>query len=129
VSETVKVLIADDERLFVEALEAILGTEQAIEVAGRAFDGEDAARLAEELRPRVVRMDLSMPILDGFEATRRILQTVPETAVVVLTGSAYHGDVERAYEAGATGYVTKDRIAEDLTGVVIAAAGGSQSLS
>jgi DNA-binding NarL/FixJ family response regulator len=59
--------------------------------------------------------------VDGFEASRRIRADAPGAAIVVLTGSSYVGDVQRAYDAGATGYVTKDRIAEDLVEVVLAA--------
>jgi len=115
----VRVLIADDDPLFIEALEAILGIESEIEVAGRANDGEEATRLAGELEPDVVLMDLSMPVLDGFEASRRIRAQAPTTTVVVLTGSSYAEDVKKAYDAGASGYVTKHRIAQDLVRTVL----------
>lgn len=117
----VRVLIADDDPLFLEALEAILGIEAQIEVAGRANDGDEAIRLAHELEPDVVLMDLSMPVVDGFEASRRIRAKTPATAVIVLTGSSNAEDVEKAYDAGAAGYVTKDRIAKDLVRAVLAA--------
>jgi DNA-binding NarL/FixJ family response regulator len=123
VKTAVRVLIADDDPLFMDALEAILGIESEIEVAGRAHDGEEALRLAGELDPDVVLMDLSMPVVDGFEASRRIRAAAPDTAVVVLTGSAYAEDVEKAFDAGASGYVTKDRIAQDLVRTVLAASG------
>jgi CheY-like chemotaxis protein len=67
---SVRVLIADDDPLFMDALEAILGIEAQIEIAGRAHDGEEARRLAGELEPDVVLMDLSMPVVDGFEPRR-----------------------------------------------------------
>jgi DNA-binding NarL/FixJ family response regulator len=108
------VLIADDNGLFVTALDGNLGTDDAIQVVGRARDGEEAARLVSDLAPDVVLMDLSMPRLDGFEATRRIRAAYPETAVVVLTGSLDSGDVARAMDTGAAGYVTKDRILAEL---------------
>ena len=117
----VRVLIADDDPLFLEALEAILGIEAQIEVAGRANHGDEAIRLADELEPDVVLMDLSMPVVDGFEASRRIRAATPATAVIVLTGSSNAQDVEKAYDAGAAGYVTKDRIAKDLVRAVLAA--------
>jgi len=104
----VRVLIADDDPLFIDALEAILGIESLIEIAGRAHDGKEAMRLAGEVEPDVVLMDLSMPVVDGFEASRRIRAEAPATAAVVLTGSSYAEDVEKAYDAGASGYVTKD---------------------
>ncbi len=117
----VRVLIADDDPLFMDALEAILGIEAQIEVAGRAHDGEEALRLAGELEPDVVLMDLSMPVVDGLEASERIRAEAPDTAVVVLTGSSYAEDVEKALQAGVSGYVTKDRIAQDLVRTVLAA--------
>jgi DNA-binding NarL/FixJ family response regulator len=110
----VTVLIADDNGLFAAALEAVLTGEAGIQVVGSAADGEEALRLAGELRPRVVLMDISMPVLDGFEATERIRAELPETSVLMVTGSAADADVRRAREAGASGYVTKDRIAEEL---------------
>jgi len=116
---SVRVLIADDDPLFMDALEAILGIESQIEIAGWAQDGEEAMRLAGELSPDVVLMDLSMPVVDGFEASRRIRLESLATAVVVLTGSSYAEDMEKAYDAGAVGYVTKDRIAQDLVRTVL----------
>ena len=116
---SVRVLIADDDPLFMDALEAIFGIESQIEIAGWAQDGEEAMRLAGELSPDVVLMDLSMPVVDGFEASRRIRLESLATAVVVLTGSSYAEDMEKAYDAGAVGYVTKDRIAQDLVRTVL----------
>jgi len=117
----VRVLIADDDPLFLDALEAILGIEAQIEIAGRARDGEEATRLAADLEPDVVLLDLSMPVVDGFGASRRIRAGAPDTAIIVLTGSSYAEDVEKAYDAGATAYVTKDRIAQDLVRTVLSA--------
>jgi DNA-binding NarL/FixJ family response regulator len=116
------VLIADDNGLFATALQGILEEEESIEVVGHAADGEEAARLAAELGPDVVLMDLSMPRLDGFEATRRIRANTPDTAVVVLTGSLDSEDAERATEAGAKGFVTKDRILVELVTAIRSAA-------
>ena len=112
--EPVTVLIVDDNGLFVAALEALLTGEAGIAVVGSAADGEEALRLAGELRPQVVLMDISMPVLDGFEATERIRAELPEIRVLMVTGSAADADVRRAREAGACGYITKDRIAEEL---------------
>jgi two-component system, NarL family, response regulator DesR len=81
------VLIADDNGLFVRALEGLFESEEWIRVIARAENGKTAAHLAPELRPDVVLMDLSMPHLDGFEATTRILEEAPGAAIVVLTGS------------------------------------------
>jgi DNA-binding NarL/FixJ family response regulator len=117
-----KVLIADDNSLFARALETLLTAEETIAIVGTAADGEEAAQQAADLAPDVVLMDLSMPRLDGFEATRRIREAAPGTAIVVLTGSADQSDVERAEEAGAAGYVTKDRILKELVEAIHSAA-------
>lgn len=117
-----KVLIADDNVLFARALEALLDVEESVHVVGRASDGEQAAQMAGDLEPDVILMDLSMPRLDGFDATRRIRSEAPESAVLVLTGSGDLADVERAEAAGAAGYLTKDRILGELVDAIHAAA-------
>jgi DNA-binding NarL/FixJ family response regulator len=118
-AEPVRVLIADDHRLFAEALEAILTTDERIEVVGQASDGEEAVELARELGPDVVLMDVSMPVLDGFEATREIRSESDDVRVLMLTGSNSRADVDRSREAGASGYVTKDRIASELVASIV----------
>jgi two-component system, NarL family, nitrate/nitrite response regulator NarL len=114
-----RVLIADDHRLFAEALEAILSADERIEVVGQATDGEEAVRLTVELEPDVVLMDVSMPVLDGFEATREIRSRRGEARVLILTGSNSAADIDRSREAGASGYVTKDRIASELVEAIV----------
>jgi DNA-binding NarL/FixJ family response regulator len=123
------VLIADDSGLFVSALEAVLAGEEGIEVVGSAPDGERAVQLAEEFDPDVVLLDISMPVLDGFGAARRIRAGQPGTAVVMLTGSGADVDRRKARAAGACGYVTKDRMGVDLVPAIKAAAGGARPLS
>jgi DNA-binding NarL/FixJ family response regulator len=119
----IRVLIADDHRLFAEALEAILAGESRIAVVGRARNGAEALELALELEPDIVLMDISMPVMDGVEATRRIREARPDACVVMLTGSNAAADVDRSREAGASGYVTKDRIASQLVEAIVEAAG------
>jgi DNA-binding NarL/FixJ family response regulator len=119
----VRVLIADDHRLFAEALEAILTTDARIAVVGRAANGEEAVALARDGRPDVVLMDIAMPVLDGIAATKEIGVESPDTRVVVLTGSDAPEDITRARAAGATGYVTKDQVAGDLVRAILGAAG------
>jgi len=121
-SSRVSVLIADDQRLFAEALEAILSTDGRIEVVARAADGRAALELAREHRPQVVLMDISMPVMDGIEATGAIRGELPGTSVIVLTGSEAPQDISRARAAGAAGYVTKDQIAGDLVRAILDAA-------
>jgi DNA-binding NarL/FixJ family response regulator len=118
----IRVLIADDHRLFAEALEAVLATEERIEVVGRAADGNEAVELARSLRPDVVALDISMPGKDGFEAAAELEQLERPPAVLMLTGSNAPEDVERARRAGARGYVTKDSIAARLVDAIVAAA-------
>jgi DNA-binding NarL/FixJ family response regulator len=113
-STPLKLLIVDDNDLFVSALEGFLETEASLEVIGRAANGTLAAELAADLQPHVVLMDLSMPNVDGFEATALVREQAPEAAIVVLTGSDDPADQERARAAGAAGYVTKDRILGEL---------------
>jgi DNA-binding NarL/FixJ family response regulator len=114
-----RVLIADDHRLFAEALEAILATDDRIEVVGQASDGSEAVELARTLDPDLVLMDVSMPVLDGFEATREIRAKSEDTRVLMLTGSNSRADVDRSREAGASGYITKDRIASELVAAIV----------
>ena len=111
---TIRVLIADDHRLFAEALEAILAAEPDIEVVGRARNGEEAVEQSLVLEPDVILMDIAMPVVDGVEATMRILEQQRGACVLMLTGSNSRTDVARAREAGAAAYVTKDRIAAQL---------------
>jgi DNA-binding NarL/FixJ family response regulator len=115
----VRVLIADDHRLFAEALRAILGAEPSVDVVGLAASGADAVRQTAELEPDVVLMDISMPDVDGVEATRRILAKQPATKVLMVTGSDASEDVAAARKAGAAGYVTKHRIAVELLGAIL----------
>lgn len=109
-----RVLLVDDQPLFLEALAAMLLAAPELEVAGRAGDGVEAIDVARAVRPDVVLMDVDMPRMDGIEATRRIVDEFPEAAVIMVTGSALAEDEERARAAGASAYVTKDRIACDL---------------
>ena len=116
-----RVLIADDEPLFAEALEVMLAGDERIEVVGRALDGSEAVELARRLEPDVVLMDLSMPGLDGFGATEQIAGGPGEVRVLVLTGSEDPADVAKARRAGATGYLTKDRISDALVDAILTA--------
>ena len=121
----IRVLIADDHRLFAEALEAILGGDDRITVVGHAGDGREAVRLARELKPDVVLMDISMPVLDGIEAARQIRAAEEGACILMLTGSNSRSDVDRARKAGAAGYVTKDRIAAELIDAIVEISGRS----
>jgi two-component system, NarL family, response regulator DesR len=118
----VRVVIADDQRLFAEALEAILSTDGRILVVGRAADGQAAVDLACEHRPDIVLMDIEMPVMNGIDAAEAIRESAPGVRVIMLSGSAATQDVSRARTAGAAAYVTKDQIAGDLVRAIIDAA-------
>ena len=103
----ITVLLAEDHKIVREGLRAMLNLEADIQVVGEAENGRQSVALASQLCPDVVIMDITMPQLSGFEATRQILQTMPSTKVLVLS---VHGDdayVERARALGAAGYLTK----------------------
>jgi DNA-binding NarL/FixJ family response regulator len=114
-TRTVRVLLADDESLFIEALAAMLEVEDGVEVVGRAHDGLEALRLASSVEPDIVLMDLRMPRLNGIEATRRLRTEFPSVKVLIVTGSDAPADIESARQAGAAGYVKKERVGTDLT--------------
>jgi DNA-binding NarL/FixJ family response regulator len=126
---TVRVLIADDHALFAKTLEAILSGTPGIEVVGIAEDGLEAVRLAVTICPDVVLMDLEMPHLDGIAATRRLSRLGLGMPVIVLTASADPKFAQQAHEAGAKGYLTKDRIGSALVPAVLDVAGTPARLS
>ncbi len=103
----VRVLIADDHQLFAESLGLSLDIDDRVELVGTAWNGKEAVRLAQQLRPDVVLMDLDMPVLDGIGATRAVRRSLPECQVVVLTASPLPEDALRARSAGAAAYLTK----------------------
>ena len=118
-STPIRVLIADDHRLFAEALEAILAGDARIQVVAHVGDGREAVKLAGDLRPDVVLMDISMPVMDGIEAARAIRAGRADACILMLTGSNSRADVDRARQAGAAGYVTKDRVAMELIDAIV----------
>ena len=97
----------------------ILAGDDRISVVGHASDGEEAVRLAKELHPDVILMDISMPVMDGIEAAQEIRDSNGRTCILMLTGSNSRADVDRARQAGASGYVTKDRIASELIDAIV----------
>jgi len=120
----IRVLVVDDHHLVRVGLITLLEAAPGIQVAGEAADGEQALAAAAATAPDVVLMDLSMPVLDGVAATRRLLAERPGTRVVALTSFSDRQRVTDILAAGATGYVLKDCRPEDLLAAVRAAADG-----
>jgi DNA-binding NarL/FixJ family response regulator len=125
---SVRVLLADDQRLVRESLSTMLGLLDGIELLGTAADGAEAVRLATELRPEVVLMDLRMPGIDGIEATRLLHEQQPQIGVIALTTYADDESVLGALRAGARGYLTKDASSEDIRAAILCVASGSATL-
>ena len=103
----IRVLLADDQPLYLETLELLLALEDDIEIVGRAADGLEAVELAQSLRPDVVLMDVHMPRCDGVEAVRRLRVDLPALPIVMLSSSSAAEDLERAHVAGAASYLSK----------------------
>ena len=114
-----RVLVADDEPLFVETVKALLAGDDRVEVVGTASNGQDAVDLANALVPDLTLMDISMPVLDGIEAARRIRLEQPSATVLILTGSSIATDIDRARQAGVAGFLTKDRLGTQLVDAIL----------
>jgi DNA-binding NarL/FixJ family response regulator len=127
-TDTIRVLIADNQRVVREGLGTLLGLLDDIEVVGTAEDGDQAVALAAELHPDVVLMDLRMPRCDGVEATRRLRQHDPNIKVLVLTTYADDRSVIDALRAGARGYLTKDSGAQEIRHALQQITGGHAAI-
>lgn len=127
--QTIKILIADDHTLLRRGLATLLGFNKDIAVVGDAKNGEEAVKAAIELKPDVVVMDLSMPVMDGVEATRQIREALPETHVLILTSYSTSVDVARAMKAGASGAFVKDAEDERLVDAIRTVAAGGTAFS
>jgi DNA-binding NarL/FixJ family response regulator len=124
-----RVLVVDDHDLFRTGLAALLAQEPDLEVVAQASSGRSAVRLARELRPDVVLMDLRMPGIDGLRATTQILERDPATSVIVLSVVSDEDGVRAALEAGARGFIAKETPFASLVSAVRAAADGIAWLS
>ncbi len=123
------VLIADDQALVRVGLRKILENEPETTVVGEAVDGEDAVAATARLRPDVVLMDIRMPVLDGIEATRRIIRAQPDTRVLILTTFGLDTYVYDALRAGASGFMLKDAPPEEITAAIRIVASGEALLA
>ena len=125
---TIRVLIADDQPVVRDGLAMLLGLLDDVEIVATAADGIEAVERACAERPDIVLMDLRMPRLEGAEATRQILASVPETRVLVLTTYADDEFLFPALQAGARGYLTKDATAEEIEHAIRALVAGQTHL-
>jgi len=126
---TIRVLVADDHAILRGGLAAFLRAMEGMQLVGEAANGEEALRLARELQPDVVLMDIKMPVMDGVEATRAIRACCPRTQVVVLTSFVEDELVPHALEAGAIGYLLKNVSHQELAAAIRQAARGQSVLS
>jgi DNA-binding NarL/FixJ family response regulator len=128
-SKKTKILLADDHAVVRQGFRMILGAQADMEIIGEAGNGREAVAMSETLHPDVVVMDVAMPELNGIEATRRIMETVPHTRVLALSMHKDSVYVREILRAGARGYLLKDSIDVDLLAAVRAVAKGEGYLS
>lgn len=128
-SQKIGILIADDHTLFRNGIRALLEDEQDMVIVGEANDGREAIRLAGQLRPNVILMDIAMPLLNGLEATRQIKREHPEINVLVLTMYDHEEYFRQMLEVGASGYIIKRAATHDLVTAIRAVHNGEAVLS
>jgi DNA-binding NarL/FixJ family response regulator len=126
---SISVLLVDDHHLVRRGFRRMLEDEPDISVLGEAADGDEAVRLARQLRPRVVLMDCALPGTSGLAATRKILEDSPSIAVLMLSMHSEDTLVRQALEAGASGYILKNAVDLDLAAAIRKVAGGETVLS
>jgi CheY-like chemotaxis protein len=122
-----RILVAEDDEAFLDALEAVLHADGAFAVVGRARNGQEAVELAEELQPDLVVMDIEMPVLDGVDATRILHARMPGLPVLAISGHDYEERVLDIRAAGAADYVRKARLEDELPVVAAALAARQRS--
>lgn len=120
----IRVLLADDHEMFTEGLKELLKKEKEIELVGTAYDGVNAVECAGEMTPDVVLMDMTMPRLNGIQATKKILKTLPETKILVLSMHNDKNLIIESLKAGARGYVLKECSSRELCQAIIAVYSG-----
>jgi DNA-binding NarL/FixJ family response regulator len=118
--DPIRVVIVDDHKMFAEALRVLLEADGRIALVGTATSAEEGIELAVAERADVVVMDITMPGMDGLEATRRLHEARPESAVVVISGTADFADAARA--AGAEGFLTKGGVHDEVAEAIVSAA-------
>ena len=124
-----RVLIVDDQTLFRTGLTSLLSEDERVDVVGQALDGSDAVKQALRLKPDVVLMDIKMSNLDGIDATRQIVEALPETKVLILTTFESDSQVIQALKAGASGYVLKDSSVTAIVSSIVAVMSGERVMA
>ncbi len=126
---SIRVLIADDHKIMLAGLRSLLEKQTDFEVVGEADNGRKAVQMAQEKTPDVVVMDVSMPDLNGIEATKQIIESLPETRVIALSMHSDKRFVMGMLRAGASGYLLKDCASQELANAIVQVAGGKKYLS
>ena len=126
---TIRILITDDHQLFREGIANLLSASPRIEIVGQAENGQEAIKRAKELKPDIVIMDLSLPIINGVDATRILQKELPQTKVLVLSMHAEKNYIKEALEAGAFGYLFKDCTYDQLIEAINTVHQGKKYLS
>ncbi len=128
-AEQVSIMLVDDHAIVREGLRAMLESESTFKVIGEANHGEQAVQMATELQPRIILMDISMPVMDGLEATKLIKRQLPQCTVIILTMHHTESHVVQAIQAGASGYLLKDSPRREVLEMIRAASSGEVLIS
>src|ERR1700687_819336 len=128
-NEKISVLLVDDHSLVRKGFRRILEDDPEIQVVGEAPDGVEAVKLAQELTPRVIVMDMAMPGLNGMQASIEILKVLPKTAILMLSMYSEENYVRNALDAGAKGYILKDALDIDLANAIKQVAAGQRVIA
>jgi DNA-binding NarL/FixJ family response regulator len=123
-----RIIVADDHQILRQGLVALLGVQPDMEVVAQAHDGREAVALAREYRPDVIVMDVAMPNLNGIDAARQILTSLPSTKVIVLSAHGHQRMIAEALRAGVSGYVPKDAAMEELVDAIHTVIAGDRHL-
>ena len=126
---SISVLLADDHRVVREGLRALLERNHDINVVAEASDGQEAVKLAAQVKPDVVVMDISMPVLNGIEATQQVIEASPSSRVIILSMYSTSEHIFRAFKAGAQGYLLKESAGSDVVAAVRAVKEGRRYLT
>jgi DNA-binding NarL/FixJ family response regulator len=126
---TISIVLADDHRVVREGLRALLERHEDLKVVGEAADGREAVKLAAALKPDVIVMDISMPVLNGIEATQQAIEASPSSRVIILSMYSTSEHIFRSFKAGAQGYLLKESAGADVVNAVRAVREGKRYLS